>query len=94
LIHKAHDAALKLAALGVMGYPLTRETAYAIGGIGERSFFYGRAMLELAEVAADGLLLISDPLEIEARLSQAAKAAAEDVYLLWRRIAPSRRPKL
>jgi hypothetical protein len=94
IVRKAHEAALKLAAMHLAGMKTGRKSARKAGSISERTFFYARALLELASVYADGEFVTDDVDLIESNLRAAARSAERDFHLLWRRLPPSRRPKI
>lgn len=94
VVRKAHETALKLAALHLAGWRTGRRAATATGEVSERNFFYARAMLELAGLYAGGQIVSDDPEQIENNLIAAAKSAERDFHLLWRRLPPSRRWKV
>jgi hypothetical protein len=84
MVRKAHEAAIKLAAMHLAGYRTGRKSAYAVGGIRERTYFLARALLELAALHADGQFVTDDPGIIENNLQAAVKAAEADFNLLNR----------
>lgn len=94
VVRKAHETALKLAALHMSGLRTGRRVATSTGGVSERNFFYARAMLELAGLYANGQVVSEDPDYIENNLAAAARSAERDFGLLLRRIPPSRRMTL
>lgn len=91
IVRRAHETALKLAALHLAGLRTGRRAAISTGGVSERYYFYARAMLELAGLYASGRIISDDPQHIENNLLAAAKSAERDFHLLWRRLPPSRR---
>jgi hypothetical protein len=94
MVRKAHKAALRLAALHLAGLRTGRRVVYRSGGISERTFFYAKALCELASIYADGEFMTDDPDMIEANLVVVAKSAERDFWLLLRRMPPSRRPQV
>ena len=94
MVKSAYESALTLTALHLAGYRTGRATALEVGGVSERSYFYARALLELAAIVVHGEFTTDDPELIEHNLSVAARCAEEDFWLLVRRMPPSRRPQL
>jgi hypothetical protein len=94
LVRKAHEAALRLAAMHLAGMRTGRVSAHTAGGMSERTYFYARALCELAGVYAESTFVTEDVELIQHNLGAAARSAERNFELLWRRLPPSQRPKL
>ena len=86
LVRKAHEAALKLAAMHLAGMKTGRKSARKAGSISERTFFYARALLELAAIYADGEFITDN---VGPKQTFVSPAATSPAWLVPKQIFPT-----